>query len=140
MPTMVSAQEANALYICPESRRSSTSSASGTTSTTSSSKPAAEASPDMNASVLGSQNPNHPLPAYARDYPKPAGELDIDEALNRKPGRWTFRGAVERSVKRGPRPSAHGTNAEENLATACAEAKKELLESAAQMNSAQRKQ
>lgn len=32
----------------------------------------------------------HPIDALARDYPKPIKELDVREALNRKPGRWTL--------------------------------------------------
>lgn len=32
----------------------------------------------------------HPIDPLARDYPKPAKELDVREALNRKPGRWTL--------------------------------------------------
>lgn len=137
---MAPAQDHSTLHMCPESRRSSTSSASVTASTSSLSNPAAEVNPNMDTSVFVSQNPKHPLPAYARDYPKPIGELDIDEALNRKPGRWSFRGTVERSVNRGRRPFAQEMEDESTRAAACAEAKKELLEAAAQMNAAQHKQ
>ncbi len=153
---MTSIQEPMDLCTYPESRRSSVSLASVTTSTTSttpttptasttsttstaSNKVTTELNPEMNHSAFVSQNPSHPLPAYARDFPKPAGDLDIDEALNRTPGRWTFRGTVERSLKSGPRPSAHEINKEGARSSACAEAKKSLLESAAQMNAAQSK-
>lgn len=34
--------------------------------------------------------PSHPIDPLAREYPKPIEELDVREALNRKPGRWTL--------------------------------------------------
>ncbi|UQC78419.1 uncharacterized protein CLUP02_03896 [Colletotrichum lupini] len=50
------------------------------------------------SSALQSKNP---LPPLSRDFPKPAAEIDVEEALSRKPGRWTVRGAiaVERPVQ-----------------------------------------
>ncbi|OHE94662.1 hypothetical protein CORC01_10063 [Colletotrichum orchidophilum] len=43
----------------------------------------------------------NPLPPLSRDFPKPTAEIDVEEALSRKPGRWTVRGAiaVERPVQ-----------------------------------------
>lgn len=86
----------------------------------------------MTPSAFVSQAPVHPLPAYARDFPKPADEIDIDKALNRKPGRWTFRGTVEAGINRQPRPFIEEYKAEART-EAYAAAKKELLESAGQM-------
>ncbi|KAK1969484.1 hypothetical protein LY78DRAFT_629732 [Colletotrichum sublineola] len=34
------------------------------------------------------------LPPLSRDFPKPTKEIDVEEALSRKPGRWTVRGAL----------------------------------------------
>ncbi|KAJ4425013.1 hypothetical protein N0V82_000295 [Gnomoniopsis sp. IMI 355080] len=34
--------------------------------------------------------PSYPVDPLARQYPKPAEDLDVREALNRKPGRWTL--------------------------------------------------
>lgn len=43
----------------------------------------------------------NPLPPLSREYPKPADEIDVEEALARKPGRWSVRGAIaaERPVQ-----------------------------------------
>ncbi|KAM3503958.1 hypothetical protein MY10362_003865 [Beauveria mimosiformis] len=129
---MSSTQETSTRCTCSESRRTSASSASGVASFT---EPATELKPDMPTHVWVSQNPNHPLPAYARDYPKPTGEINIDEALNRKPGRWTFRGTVEANLKKQPRSIINEVSEEE----AYAAAKRSLLETAAQMNAAKSK-
>ncbi|KAM3505277.1 hypothetical protein MY11210_008039 [Beauveria gryllotalpidicola] len=132
---MSSTQETSTPCTCSASRRTSASSASGASSFTWSTEPATELKHDMTTHVFVSQNPNHPLPAYARDYPKPTGEINIDEALNRKPGRWTFRGTVEASLKKQPRSIINEVSKEE----AYAAAKTSLLETAAQMNAAKSK-
>ncbi|EJP65203.1 hypothetical protein CRV24_008075 [Beauveria bassiana] len=132
---MSSAQEISTPCTYSESRRTSASSASGVASLTSSTENVTELKPDMTTHVWVSQNPNHPLPAYARDYPKPTGEINIDEALNRKPGRWTFRGTVEAGLKKQPRSIITEVSKEE----AYAAAKASLLETAAQMNAAKSK-
>ncbi|GKT44030.1 uncharacterized protein ColSpa_04211 [Colletotrichum spaethianum] len=36
----------------------------------------------------------NPLPPLSREYPKPTKDIDVEEALARKPGRWTVRGAL----------------------------------------------
>ncbi|KAJ6785726.1 hypothetical protein PWT90_07100 [Aphanocladium album] len=123
-----------------DSRRSSASEASATTSTSSTTKPAVELSPEMTPSAFVSEAPVHPLPAYARDFPKPTSEIDIDEALSRKPGRWTIRGAIEASIKKQPRLFSDEYNQEAARTEAYNAAKKALLESAAQMNAAGPKQ
>ncbi|KAJ2980957.1 hypothetical protein NQ176_g2326 [Zarea fungicola] len=88
-----------------ESRRSSTSSASPSTLSTASPNVEHACKPEMIPTVFVSQAPVHPLPAYARDYPKPADDLDIDEALSRPPGRWTFRGSLQANLKKQTRPA-----------------------------------
>ncbi|KAM3438460.1 hypothetical protein MY4824_003240 [Beauveria thailandica] len=132
---MSSTQETSTRCTCSESRRTSASSTSGVASFSLSTEPATELKPDMPTHVFVSQNPNHPLPAYARDYPKPIGEINIDEALNRKPGRWTFRGTVDANLKKQSRSTINEVNKEE----AYAAAKTSLLETAAQMNAARSK-
>lgn len=42
----------------------------------------------------------HPLPVLAWDIPKPTKEIDINEALQRQPGRWTFQGQLQANRKR----------------------------------------
>ncbi|KAK2058153.1 hypothetical protein LY76DRAFT_66474 [Colletotrichum caudatum] len=34
------------------------------------------------------------LPPLSREFPKPTEEINVEEALARKPGRWTVRGAL----------------------------------------------
>lgn len=34
--------------------------------------------------------PSYPVDPLAREYPKPTEDLDVREALNRKPGKWTL--------------------------------------------------
>ncbi|KAK1976122.1 hypothetical protein LZ30DRAFT_753671 [Colletotrichum cereale] len=34
------------------------------------------------------------LPPLSREFPKPTKDIDVEEALARKPGRWTVRGAL----------------------------------------------
>lgn len=34
--------------------------------------------------------PSYPVDPLAREYPKPTQDLDVREALNRKPGKWTL--------------------------------------------------
>ncbi|KFA62661.1 hypothetical protein S40285_07848 [Stachybotrys chlorohalonatus IBT 40285] len=40
------------------------------------------------------------MPALARDFPKPAVDIDVKEALERQPGRWTIKGQMEANQKR----------------------------------------
>lgn len=119
------------------SRRSSASSASTGTdasSAASSQTQALKLSREMNPSAFVSEAPAHPLPAYAREFPKPASDIDIDEALSRKPGRWTFRGSVEASINRPTRTFSAEYSQEQARAEAYAAAKDALRQSAAQMN------
>ncbi|KAF9874111.1 hypothetical protein CkaCkLH20_08483 [Colletotrichum karsti] len=36
----------------------------------------------------------NPLPPLSRDFPKPTEEIDVAEALSRKPGRWSIQGTI----------------------------------------------
>ncbi|OAA73949.1 hypothetical protein ISF_00850 [Cordyceps fumosorosea ARSEF 2679] len=47
-----------------------------------------------------SQSPQHPLPAWARNFPEPTSPVDIEKALNSKPPRWTFQVALKANLKR----------------------------------------
>ncbi|KAJ3486387.1 hypothetical protein NLG97_g6629 [Lecanicillium saksenae] len=138
---MPSTQDSKISCTCSaDSRRSSASEASASTSSTSSTKPTIELSPEMTPSAFISKAPVHPLPAYAREFPKPTGEIDIEEALNRKPGRWSFHGAIQASIKKQNRPFSDEFNQEATRTEAYNAAKKALLESAAQLGAAGSKQ
>lgn len=43
---------------------------------------------------------HHAIPPLDRDYPVPAEDLDITEALQRQPGRWTFKGQMDANAAR----------------------------------------
>ncbi|KAG6000941.1 hypothetical protein E4U21_004865 [Claviceps maximensis] len=43
----------------------------------------------------GSSAAQSPSPAQDHVFPGPQGDIDIEEALQRKPLRWTFQGQVE---------------------------------------------
>ncbi|CAM1505425.1 Fc.00g110620.m01.CDS01 [Cosmosporella sp. VM-42] len=42
----------------------------------------------------------HPIPALLREFPKPAGKLDVETMLSRQPGRWTLQGQMEANMRR----------------------------------------
>ncbi|KAK1992919.1 hypothetical protein LX36DRAFT_661983 [Colletotrichum falcatum] len=44
--------------------------------------------------TITTQKTKNRLPPLSREFPKPAEEIDVEEALARKPGRWTVRGAL----------------------------------------------
>ncbi|CAG9972221.1 unnamed protein product [Clonostachys byssicola] len=80
-----------------------------TQSTSSSTSP--PSTPDVEEAKINKddlkKDPNqHPLPAMMRDFPKPEGDLDIDEALGRQPGRWTIAGQMEANRARSPQQRA----------------------------------
>ncbi|KAL2881315.1 hypothetical protein SGCOL_003265 [Colletotrichum sp. CLE4] len=76
-------------------------------STTTSSRTSAEIqdrpviTPGGTVTTYAALQSKNPLPPLSRDFPKPTTEIDVEEALSRKPGRWTVRGsiAVERPVQ-----------------------------------------
>ncbi|KAG5922883.1 hypothetical protein E4U42_005182 [Claviceps africana] len=48
----------------------------------------------------GSSAAASPSPAHDHVFPEPQGDIDIDEALQRKPLRWTFQGQVQANRSR----------------------------------------
>ncbi|KAM0483257.1 hypothetical protein ACHAPX_002707 [Trichoderma viride] len=42
----------------------------------------------------------NPLPPLLREYPQPAKDIDVEEALERQPGRWTLQGQRQANQKR----------------------------------------
>ncbi|KZZ95924.1 hypothetical protein AAL_04220 [Moelleriella libera RCEF 2490] len=60
-------------------------------------------------------------PILGYNFPKPEGEIDIDEALKRKPLRWTFQGQMDANKAR--RPAVMEDLRKKNLE----QAKKDLL-------------
>ncbi|KAK3191082.1 hypothetical protein K4F52_003032 [Lecanicillium sp. MT-2017a] len=83
-----------------------------------------------------SEAPVHPLPAVAREFPKPSEEVNVDEALSRQPGRWTIQG--QREANRRREQLAAATRKDEGVdarAQALEAAKKDLMAAYAQMAS-----
>ncbi|KAL7950403.1 hypothetical protein V8C42DRAFT_306382 [Trichoderma barbatum] len=37
----------------------------------------------------------NPVPPLSREYPKPANDIDVKEALERQPGRWSIQGQIK---------------------------------------------
>lgn len=75
----------------------------------------------------GTTNPTEsvqsPPPVLGYGFPKPQGKIDVEEALNRKPLRWTFRGQVEANRAR-PAPEVLDHRREKDLE----QAKQDMLE------------
>ncbi|KAL7785523.1 hypothetical protein V8C37DRAFT_393920 [Trichoderma ceciliae] len=42
----------------------------------------------------------NPLPPLSREYPKPAKDVDVQEALERQPGRWSIQGQIKANQTR----------------------------------------
>ncbi|KAM0454657.1 hypothetical protein ACHAPV_005593 [Trichoderma viride] len=42
----------------------------------------------------------NPLPPLLREYPQPAKHIDVEEALERQPGRWSIQGQMKANQKR----------------------------------------
>lgn len=42
----------------------------------------------------------NPLPPLSRDYPVPAKDIDVKEALERQPGRWSIQGQIKANQMR----------------------------------------
>jgi hypothetical protein len=55
----------------------------------------------------------NPLPHHGRSFPKPKAEINVDEGLARKPGRWTLQGQREANLKRA---QAHEARMEDQKA------------------------
>lgn len=68
------------------------------------------------------------LPVLNRDIPKPTDELDIEEALNRKPGRWTVQGQIKRNHKSQEKVMASQQLYDLKVRSEMTDVKKEMLE------------
>ncbi|EGR50645.1 uncharacterized protein TRIREDRAFT_120702 [Trichoderma reesei QM6a] len=66
------------------------------------------------------------LPALSRDFPKPTNEVDVKEALERQPGRWSLQGQIKANNMRA-QSAALRLDDKEGKARAFEEAKRELL-------------
>ncbi|PTB64270.1 hypothetical protein BBK36DRAFT_1143096 [Trichoderma citrinoviride] len=66
------------------------------------------------------------LPPLSRDFPKPTDEVDVKEALERQPGRWTLQGQIKANNMRA-QSAALRLDDKEGKARAFEEAKRELL-------------
>lgn len=51
---------------------------------------ASATSAQFSESLYPRPEPSYPVDPLAREYPKPTKDLDVREALNRKPGKWTL--------------------------------------------------
>lgn len=68
------------------------------------------------------------VPVLDRDIPKPDNELDVAEALTRKPGRWTIQGQMNVNRQRAT-IAATVRESEEESRRSFEKAKLELLDS-----------
>ncbi|KAF6820450.1 hypothetical protein CSOJ01_00706 [Colletotrichum sojae] len=75
----------------------------------------------------------NPLPPLSREFPKPAEEIDVAEALSRKPGRWTLQGTL--AVSR-PAPVVDEEKVKAQRRQNLENAKKELFAASQSLNSA----
>ncbi|CAN8097255.1 unnamed protein product [Discula destructiva] len=57
---------------------------------------------EFTESLLPKPDPAYPVDPLARKYPKPVKELDVREALDRKPGRWTLGHYINQNLVRDP--------------------------------------
>ncbi len=89
----------------------------------------------MTSDEFVSEAPVHPLPAVAREFPKPSEEINVDEALAREPGRWTIQGQREANRRREQLAAARNAESEDARAKALETAKRDLLTAYDQMSS-----
>ncbi|KAL7809962.1 hypothetical protein V8C26DRAFT_411013 [Trichoderma gracile] len=66
------------------------------------------------------------LPALSRDFPKPTDEVDVKEALERQPGRWSLQGQIKANNMRAQNATVR-LDDKEDKARAFEQAKRELL-------------
>lgn len=90
---------------------------------------------DRNAIDVAPTKPKskNPVPPLSRDFPKPAEEIDVAEALARKPGRWTLQGTL--AVSR-PAPVVDEEKLKAQRRQNLENAKKELFAASQSLNSA----
>lgn len=67
------------------------------------------------------------LPPLLREFPKPSDEIDVEQALDRQPGRWTLKGQMEANQRRAQLKDENVDM--EQRARAFEKAKQELLAS-----------
>ncbi|RFU78935.1 hypothetical protein TARUN_3289 [Trichoderma arundinaceum] len=48
----------------------------------------------------------NPLPPLSREYPIPARDIDVKEALERQPGRWSIQGQIKANQMRAQNAAA----------------------------------
>lgn len=68
----------------------------------------------------------NPLPPLSREYPKPANDVDVREALERQPGRWSIQGQIKANQMRA-QSAALRPDDKERKARDFEAAKRELL-------------
>ncbi|TPX12060.1 uncharacterized protein E0L32_007175 [Thyridium curvatum] len=106
----------------PRSHRSSIS--SGSTDLAEVARPAQPS----RVTTSSSQAPQAPVDPLSREYPKPAAEIDVAEALTREPRKWTLAHWAKNAKDTQP-----ATLSKEIQARKFEEAKKELLKARAEM-------
>jgi hypothetical protein len=68
----------------------------------------------------------NPLPPLSREYPLPAKDVDVKEALERQPGRWSIQGQIKANQMRA-QSAASRSNDKDQKARDFEAAKRELL-------------
>ncbi|KAL0931857.1 uncharacterized protein CTRU02_212811 [Colletotrichum truncatum] len=67
---------------------------SSQSSTTTSSRTSVELQLPSVTSAPQKSKAKNPLPPLSREFPKPTDKIDVEEALARKPGRWSIKGSL----------------------------------------------
>ncbi|TEA15511.1 hypothetical protein C8034_v011269 [Colletotrichum sidae] len=108
--------------------------ATQTSTTTNSSRTSIDGGSDTSASAVAVQKPKavNPVPALSRDFPKPAKDINVAEALTRKPGRWTIEGSRAAVL---PARVVDEEQVKAKRRRDLEEAKKDLFASSAKLNS-----
>ncbi|KAI8266609.1 hypothetical protein K4K58_009505 [Colletotrichum sp. SAR11_239] len=99
---------------------------SSQSSSTNSSRTSAEIQRPAVTSAPQQLKAKNPLPPLSRNFPKPAEDINVAEALARKPGRWTIQGAVAAENAR-IRPVVDEEKEKAKRLQALADAKKNLF-------------
>ncbi|KAM0253332.1 hypothetical protein ACHAQJ_007336 [Trichoderma viride] len=68
----------------------------------------------------------NPLPPLSREYPRPAKDVDVKEALERQPGRWSIQGQIKANQMRAQSAASRSDDKERKTRDFEA-AKQELL-------------
>jgi len=78
-----------------------------------------------------SKNHCHPLPHHGRSFPRPEAEVNVEEALARKPHRWSVQGQRDANLRRAEvreaQQSAQATQEQERRRAELEKTKAELL-------------